>query len=106
MIFMVIAQVSDSLSGGGGWLGAGLLGAVLAWLLGRHLPEKDRLMKELIESKDSLASKLTERFETAILEERRACDAKIAVIQEKMDGMFEFFRDRAEASAKRKGVTS
>jgi hypothetical protein len=33
-----LAQSSDPLSGGAGWVGAGLLGAVLAWLLFVHLP--------------------------------------------------------------------
>ena len=41
--------LSDPLSGGAGWLGAGLLGLVLAWLLLKHLPEKDRQIKDLID---------------------------------------------------------
>jgi PAS domain S-box-containing protein len=38
---MMLAQQTDPLSGGAGWIGAGLLGAVLAWLLWVHLPAKD-----------------------------------------------------------------
>lgn len=53
----VIAQV-DSVSGGAGWAGAGLLGAVLAWLLLRHLPSKDVQLKEMVESRDVLAKDL------------------------------------------------
>ena len=41
---------NDPLSGGSGWVGAGLLGLVLAWLLLKHLPEKDKQYKELIEA--------------------------------------------------------
>lgn len=37
----LLAQVTDadSLSGGAGWVGAGLLGVVMAWLLFKHLPQ-------------------------------------------------------------------
>lgn len=33
-----------------GWVGTGLLGSVLSWLLLRHLPEKDRQIKEINDS--------------------------------------------------------
>lgn len=39
----------DTLGGASGWVGAGLLGLVLAWLLLRHLPDKDRQLEKLIE---------------------------------------------------------
>lgn len=35
---ILLAQATDPLSGGAGWMGAGLLGLVLAWLLLKHLP--------------------------------------------------------------------
>ena len=38
----VFGQIADPLSGGSGWIGAGLLGAVLSWLLFVHLPAKDK----------------------------------------------------------------
>jgi len=41
------AQASDPLSGGAGWVGAGLLGLVLGWLLLKHLPENAKTMREL-----------------------------------------------------------
>lgn len=40
---------TDPLSGGAGWAGAGLLGLVLAWLLLKYLPDKDRQMTTLVE---------------------------------------------------------
>jgi PAS domain S-box-containing protein len=46
----LVAEAIDAISGGGGWLGAGLLGMVLGWLLMRHLPEKDRQLKELLDA--------------------------------------------------------
>ena len=47
------STVSDPLSGGAGWFGAGLLGLVLAWLLLRHLPAKDAQIEKLIKDKDT-----------------------------------------------------
>ncbi len=59
-LFMVVALAESAptsspidLSGGSGWVGAGLLGAVLSWLLLKHLPEKDRQIERLITDKDS-----------------------------------------------------
>lgn len=43
--FIVAAQ-TESLSGGAGWVGAGLLGLVLSWLLLVHLPAKDKLLRD------------------------------------------------------------
>lgn len=45
-ITALVAQASDPISGGAGWVGAGLLGMVLAWLLLKHLPDKDRQTRE------------------------------------------------------------
>ncbi len=42
------AEVTEALSGGSGWFGAGLLGLVLGWLLLRHLPAKDAQLEWLI----------------------------------------------------------
>jgi hypothetical protein len=48
----MLADVIDPLSGGAGWIGAGLLGAVLTWLFFMHLPSKDKQLRELTEAKD------------------------------------------------------
>lgn len=53
----VLAQVpTDPLSGGAGWVGAGLLGAVLAWLMFVHLPAKDKQA----EAKDAKIASIVE----------------------------------------------
>lgn len=51
----------DAISGGAGWVGAGLLGLVLGWLLLVRIPTTDKLMEAkdarmtaLIESRDKL----------------------------------------------------
>lgn len=61
----IIAEGSggiDSLSGSG-WVGAGLLGAVLAWVFFKHLPDKDAQLKGFIESRDKLSTEKDKRVE-------------------------------------------
>lgn len=69
LLVQMLAQalpVPDPLSGGSGWLGAGLLGLVLAWLLLKHLPSKDLQMKEFSEQKDRQLVVLTEKYEAKL----------------------------------------
>jgi len=42
----------DPIAGASGWVGAGLLGLVLGWLLFKHLPEKDRQLETIMKLKD------------------------------------------------------
>jgi hypothetical protein len=74
--------ISDPLAGGAGWVGAGLLGLVLGWLLLVHLPAKDKQLKDLLEAKDKqirdlveAKDRMAERMEaakdTAIAEQRK-----------------------------------
>jgi PAS domain S-box-containing protein len=53
---LVIAQ-ADQITGGAGWAGAGLLGLVLAWLLLKHLPDKDKQLNDLIKHHDERVEK-------------------------------------------------
>ena len=46
-----VSEVS-AITGGTGWVGASILGGVLAWLMFVHLPAKDKMFKELINDKD------------------------------------------------------
>jgi hypothetical protein len=49
----LIAEAStDPLSGNTGWIGAGLLGAVLAWLMFVHLPGLQKQLREFVAEKD------------------------------------------------------
>lgn len=53
-MLLVFAQTAvDPISGGAGWVGAGLLGLVLGWLLLVHLPNKDKQMKDYVTDKDT-----------------------------------------------------
>jgi len=61
---------ADSLLSGSGWTGAGLLGAVLTWLLFRHLPAKDEQVKGLIERHDAVLDGLIQRHDAGLKEAR------------------------------------
>lgn len=47
---MYIFAEGELVPGSAGWVGAGMLGLVLGWLFFKHLPEKDRQMRDLIEA--------------------------------------------------------
>jgi hypothetical protein len=54
MPLVLAADVAESLAGGAGWVGTGLLGAVLAWLCYVRLPANDRMLQALIADKDKI----------------------------------------------------
>lgn len=75
--YLIVAQVApaiaqgasvDPISGGAGWVGAGLLGLVLAWLLFIHLPAKDKQLAGLIESKDKQLADLVDSRDSFVRE--------------------------------------
>jgi gas vesicle protein len=54
MLYVLLPLLADAdpISGGAGWVGAGLLGMVLGWLLIIHLPAKDKQLQTLLDGKD------------------------------------------------------
>lgn len=83
-ILLANGESPDTISGGAGWVGAGLLGLVLSWLLFVHLPNKDKQTMALIEQKDNAIKEVTEAhdkalntviatFRNEIKEERQSC---------------------------------
>lgn len=76
MIAVMIAEV-DPISGGAGWVGAGLLGAVLAWLLLVYLPSKDKLTKDMTDGHNNRIDKLF--ADKLASEERMRCDFKASL---------------------------
>lgn len=91
--FLLLAAqiVPEALVGGAGWVGAGLLGLVLWWLLYKHLPAKDKQIKEFIEGKDLHIEKMTARFEASLkesrIEFRAALDAVLEHCTKEMTGI-------------------
>jgi hypothetical protein len=55
LIILLAQSVPDSVSGTAGWVGTGLLGAVMSWLLFVHLPGKDKQLTVLMAAKDEIA---------------------------------------------------
>lgn len=75
-------QSVEALSGNSGWMGAGLLGLVLAWLLLKHLPSKDEQIKDLLKTKDTqienLTGKYTAALDKAVADHKQALDKVVA----------------------------
>lgn len=67
MTWLLLAEV-DPISGTAGWAGAGLLGAVLSWLLLRHLPAKDAQLEKLIKDKDDRIDALVKEHRETVRE--------------------------------------
>lgn len=75
---------TETLSGGAGWVGAGLLGLILSWLLLMHLPnlakkdtEKDKQWMELVKNKDDHVDRLVVRFEASLQTIRDQCKREL-----------------------------
>lgn len=60
MVWLLAQTTTDPISGGAGWVGAGLLGLLLGWLLLKHLPEKDKQIKTLIDDHTAALERLHE----------------------------------------------
>src|SRR5260221_8623194 len=57
----VFADITEPIAGGAGYLGAGLLGLVLSWLMLKYLPEERQFMLNYLASKDLQIEKMEER---------------------------------------------
>lgn len=70
LIGFILSQSNDPISGGAGWVGAGLLGSVLVWIFFFHLPAKDKQLKDLIDSCDKHTKEITETLTGELKESR------------------------------------
>ena len=88
----------DPLSGGAGWVGAGLLGCVMAWLCLKHLPDKDRQLATKDKVLEDTISTLLDRHETTEREQREAftiaLDKVVAHCKEEMDRIVGYWAER------------
>ena len=72
---------SDILLGGAtGWIGAGLLGLVLGWLLLKYLPAKDQQLKEFQEEKDKQIISLIQNKDVYIIDLSGKYERKLDVV--------------------------
>ena len=70
---LLAADLADPVTGGAGWAGAGLLGLVLAWLLFKHLPDKDKQLSGLMDRHDASQKELSATFTNALKEVTQHC---------------------------------
>lgn len=64
-MFHLIAQTIPNIDGAAGWTSFGIAGLVLSWLLLKHMPDKDRQLKELIDRHDMQMQELLDRHDKA-----------------------------------------
>jgi hypothetical protein len=84
MLRVLLAQSPDPISGGAGWFGAGLLGAVLAWLLLVHLPARDKQLKEILDRHDTRIREKDSEIEAITQLHRDALDTAIRAYREEL----------------------
>jgi hypothetical protein len=77
IVFAQAATPPDIISGGAGWVGAGLLGSVLGWLLFINIPAKDKQIAGMIESRDALVKEMAASHQEAV--KSMAADYRAAV---------------------------
>lgn len=65
-----------------GWVGAGLLGVILWWLLWKHLPDKDKMILDLIAQHDKKSETLVSTFNLHAREIREDNKEKMGMILE------------------------
>jgi hypothetical protein len=68
---ILLAEVTaplDALGGAPAWVGTGLLGSVLGWLLFLHLPNKDKQIAGLIESRDAAMKALAADYRASLMD--------------------------------------
>jgi len=85
LLFALFAQTVaapvDPISGGAGWVGAGLLGLVLAWLLLKHIPSQAEQTRELVKAKDDQTRELILAKDEAVRDAIKSFAAQLAIIQ-------------------------
>jgi hypothetical protein len=91
----------SALGGGAGWAGAGLLGLVLSWLLLKHLPDKDRYIRDLMDRHDAATRYLTERFGEGLRAVTEHCREELAEVS----GTFRREVDRLIEAVQGRGKT-
>lgn len=88
-VLTILAQQSQVepaiLGGNAGWVGTGLLGAVLSWIFFWHLPAKDKQLKELIDSQLECSREERKNFREALDRVVEHCSAENERLADKLD---------------------
>lgn len=59
-----------------GWVGTGLLGGILAWLLFVHLPNKDKQLEKIMATHDSQMDAALKAYREELKVERQLCEER------------------------------
>ena len=70
-LLLVLTEAPPLLGPQAGWVGAGLLGGVLSWLMFIHIPAKDKQLKDMLAEKDQRINELMDRI-LRLIEQRLA----------------------------------
>ena len=93
-------NVADPISGGAGWVGAGLLGLVLGWLLLWHLPQKDKQLKEIIDGKDKQFQTLISSCDMQVMEMVKNFSAESNILREEFRSTLKLLIDQHDKQTK------
>ena len=85
-MLLLLAQATDPISGGAGWVGAGLLGLVLSWLLWVHLPAKDKLIKDMLDTHYTRQDAAMAHFSESLKEVTGHCEQEMSMLIETWKG--------------------
>ena len=93
---MLAAEVGEAITGASGWVGTGLLGSVLMWLFFRHLPDKDRQLKDFNDASDRRLKEAIDAKDNQIREIVAAYDTRIRDIISAHDAAWDRLNERTE----------
>lgn len=68
------------IAGEAGWVGTGLLGAVLGWLLFWHLPAKDKQITDMIDKNDARLEATRTAYQKSLDSVVAHCEAEVSSI--------------------------
>lgn len=100
-VLFLLAQNADPLSGGAGWIGAGLLGLVLSWLLLKHLPEKDKMILGIIERYEVRQEQQRTQHSETIFKLGQSINAAVEKVTAHCKEELEFIANRMDTSAEK-----
>ena len=81
----MLAQIETALAGNTGWVGLGLLGLVMFWLLYSHLPSKDKQQQVWMDGKDKIINDMIASKDAALLAANTRHDLHMTTVIDKFD---------------------
>ena len=103
-LLALFAEAAPSLAGEAGWVGTGLLGAVLGWLLFVHLPAKDKqfrdIVDKLLDRNDQQTGTMQQTFRDSLKDVVNHCESEFremrATFEDKIEAVVEALKGKAD----------